>query len=326
MIIKSYEVKKIDLNKNKIILLYGKNEGAKKEAINSLILNKKEIFNYDQNEILENQNVFFDNIYSQSLFEEDKTIIIKRTNDKISNIIDEINLNKISKTKIILESESLEKKSKLRSKFEKDKNFICVPFYPDNEQTLIKLAIDYLKKKKISLSSSSINLIIKKCNGDREILFNELQKIELYSKNGKQINEEKILKLINLIENHDISELINHYLIENKKKVISILNENNFTNDECIIIARTFLNKAKRLNMLCNSYKENNDIEHTISSAKPPIFWKDKEITKQQILKWKPENIKKIIYKLNELELCIKKNANNSTNFVINFFIEEPAL
>ena len=158
------------------------------------------------------------------------------------------------------------------------------------------------------------------------MLFNELQKIELYSKNGKQINEEKILKLINLIENHDISELINHYLIKNKKKVISILNENNFTNDECIIIARTFLNKAKRLNMLCNSYKENNDIEHTISSAKPPIFWKDKEITKQQILKWKPENIKKIIYKLNELELCIKKNANNSINFVVNFFIEEPAV
>ena len=326
MIIKFYELNKIDQSNNKIILFYGKNEGAKKEAINRLIINKKETFNYDQSEILENNNIFFDKIYSQSLFEENKTIIIKRTNDKFTTIIENINLDKISNTKIILESETLEKKSKLRSKFEKDKNFICVAFYPDNEQTLIKLAIDYLKKRKISLSSSSINLIIKKCNGDREILFNELQKIELYSKNGKQINEEKILKLINLIENHDISELINHYLNKNKKKVISILNENNFTNDECIIIARTFLNKAKRLNMLCNSYKENNDIEHTISSAKPPIFWKDKEITKQQILKWKPENIKKIIYKLNELELCIKKNANNSTNFVINFFIEEPAV
>ena len=274
MIIKSYEVKKIDQNNNKIILLYGKNEGAKKEAINSLIINKKETFSYDQNEILENKNIFFDNIYTQSLFEEKKTIIIKRTNDKFTNIIENINLDKISNTKIILESESLERKSKLRLKFEKDKNFICVAFYPDNEQTLFKLAIDYLKKRKISLSSSSINLIIKKCNGDREILFNELQKIELYSKNGKQINEEKVLKLINLIENHDISELINHYLIKNKKKVISILNENNFSNDECIIIARTFLNKAKRLNMLCNIYKENNDIEHTISSAKPPIFWK----------------------------------------------------
>ena len=189
MIIKSYEVKKINQNNNKIILLYGKNEGAKKEAINSLIINKKETFNYDQNEILENKNIFFDNIYSQSLFEENKTIIIKRTNDKFTTIIESINLDKILNTKIILESESLERKSKLRSKFEKDKNFICVPFYPDNEQTLIKLAIDYLKKRKISLSTSSINMIVKKCNGDREILFNELQKIELYSKNGKRINE-----------------------------------------------------------------------------------------------------------------------------------------
>ncbi len=326
MIIKSYEVKKINQNNNKIILLYGKNEGAKKEAINSLIINKKETFSYDQNEILENKNIFFDNIYSQSLFEENKTIIIKRTNDKFTTIIESINLDKILNTKIILESESLERKSKLRSKFEKDKNFICVPFYPDNEQTLIKLAIDYLKKRKISLSTSSINMIVKKCNGDREILFNELQKIELYSKNGKRINEEKILKLINLIENHDIAELINHYLIKDKKKVITILNENNFSNEECITITRTFLNKAKKLNILCNSYKESNNIEHTISSAKPPIFWKDKEITKQQILKWKPENIKKLIYRLNELELFIKKNANNPINFVINFFLEEPAL
>ena len=146
MIIKFYELNKIDQSNNKIILFYGKNEGAKKEAINRLIINKKETFNYDQSEILENNNIFFDKIYSQSLFEENKTIIIKRTNDKFTTIIENINLDKISNTKIILESETLEKKSKLRSKFEKDKNFICVAFYPDNEQTLIKLAIDYLKK------------------------------------------------------------------------------------------------------------------------------------------------------------------------------------
>ena len=98
MIIKSYEVKKINQNNNKIILLYGKNDGAKKEAINSLIINKKETFSYDQNEILENKNIFFDNIYSQSLFEEKKTIIIKRTNDKFTTIIESINLDKDPKS------------------------------------------------------------------------------------------------------------------------------------------------------------------------------------------------------------------------------------
>ena len=141
MILKSYEINKVNLIKKNIILLYGKNEGAKNEAINSLIKDKRETLIYDQNEVVDKQNILFENIYSQSLFEEKKNIIIKRVNDKFLKIIEEIDLNKISDTKIILESESLEKRSKLRSKFEKDKNFICIAFYPDNHQTLIKITL-----------------------------------------------------------------------------------------------------------------------------------------------------------------------------------------
>ena len=59
----------------------------------------------------------------------------------------------------------------------------------------------------------------------------------------------------------------------------------------------------------------------TISLAKPPIFWKEKEITKQQIQKWKPENIKNLIYALGEIELQIKKNINNSINLITDFIL-----
>ena len=326
MILRYYEINKVDLTKNNIILLYGKNEGAKNEAINSLVKDKSDTLRYDQNEVLEKQNILFEDIYNQSLFEEKRTIIIKRVNDKFLKIIEEIDLNKISNTKIILESENLEKKSKLRSKFEKEKNFICVAFYPDTDQTLIKIAIENLKQKKISLSTSLINIVVNQCNGDREILYNQIKKIEMYSKNGKKINEEKLSKLINLNDNQDITELVNYYLIRNKKKITSILNENNFTNEDCVAILRVFMNKIKRLLILANSYKNNNNIELTISSAKPPIFWKEKEITKQQIIKWKPENIKELIYSLNELEHILKKNINNSIYLMTNFILEEKYL
>ena len=86
------------------------------------------------------------------------------------------------------------------------------------------------------------------------------------------------------------------------------------------------MNKIKRLLILANSYKNNNNIELTISSAKPPIFWKEKEITKQQIIKWKPENIKELIYSLNELEHILKKNINNSIYLMTNFILEEKYL
>ena len=325
MIIKSYEINKINFDQNKLVLLYGKNEGFKNEATNNLIKNKDEVTKYEEKEILENINDFIESILSKSLFESEKIIIIKRVTDKILKIIDEIDSKNIEDIKIILNADNLEKKSKLRSLFEKDKRYVCVPFYPDTDQTLSKLTYNFLKKKNILISQSNINLIVNKCNGDRETLLNELNKIEYFSKNGKKITTENISKLTNLIENHSISELIDNCLVKDKKKIVNILNENNFNNEDCILIIRTFLNKAKKILKLSSEFQNNKNIDLTISSAKPPIFWKDKEITKQQIYKWTPENIKQLIYKLSEIELLIKKNINNSINLITDFILYQAS-
>ena len=325
MILKSYEIKKINKNNNPLILFYGKNEGLKNEAFDILIKDKNNILNYEEKEILDNENNFIENIQSKSLFEQTKLIVVKRVTDKILKIIDILRLKNLEDTTIILNSDNLEKKSKLRSLFEKEKELICVAFYPDNEQTLSKLAYNFLRDKKISISPSNINLIVNKCSGDRETLINELQKIEYFSKNGKKINSENISKLINLSENHSISELIDNCLAQNKKKIIGILNENNFSNEDCIMITRSFLIKAKKLLTLSILFESNKNIDLTISSAKPPIFWKEKEITKQQIYKWKPKNIKKLIFALSETELQIKKNINNSINLITDFILSQSS-
>ena len=321
MIFKSFEINKIDKKIHRLILFYGKNEGLKNETLNILTKDENNIQNYEEKEILCDENNFIENILSKSLFEKEKFIVIKRTTDKILKVIETLHLKNPEDTTIILNSDILEKKSKLRSLFEKDKKLICVPFYPDNDQTLSKLAYNFLSKKKISLSPSNINLIVSKCNGDRETLINELQKIEYFGKNGKKINSENISKLVNLNENHSISELIDNCLAQNKKKIISILNENNFSNEDCIMITRSFIIKAKKLLALSKTFETNKNIDLTISSAKPPIFWKEKEITKQQIQKWKPKNIKNLIYALSETELQIKKNINNSINLITDFIL-----
>ena len=320
MIKKNYEIEKLSQNFN-YFLFYGKNEGLKNETIVKLNHKEKEILNYDEKEILENQNFFIEKILSKSLFDEDKIIIIKRATDKIVKLIDELSSRNIEETIIIVVADNLDKKSKLRSLFEKDTGLVCVPFYPDSEQILSKLTYNFLRDRKISISPSNINLIINKCSGDRETLINELQKIEYFCKNGKKIDHENISKLINLNENHSISELIDNCLAKNKKKIISILNENNFSNEDCILITRSFLIKAKKLLTLSKTFETNKNIELTISTAKPPIFWKEKEITKQQIYKWESKNIKQLIYALGETELQIKKNINNSINLITDFIL-----
>ena len=323
MNIKQYDFRKINIEQNKILLLYGRNDGLKHHTKLELIKKRKNVSNYDQSDILNNNEILFENLYSQGLFDNERTIIIKRTNDKILKVIEKIEPKKLDNTLIIVDADNLEKKSKLRTYFEKHKNFICIAFYEENEQTLVKAAQSFLREKNIILSSSSINLIINKCNGDRGNLLKELEKIENYSKNKKIIKEEDISKLTNLIEDHDISKLIDHCLVKNTKKTIKILNENNFQNEECLLIIRIFLNKAKRILNLSNEYEKNKDINKVISSARPPIFWKDKEITMQQIYKWNPKDIKMLIYKLIELELIVKKNINNSINLTVNFILEQ---
>ncbi len=323
MILKPFELKRADRKKKEMILLYGKNEGHKNEIISTITQENNNISNYDEKEILDNKTQFLESLFNQSLFDNEKYIIIKRGTDKILEIIEEINEKKIDQITILINSDSLEKKSKLRIFFEKSKENLCIPFYPDNNQTLSKITSEYLSKKKIQMSQININLIISKCNGDREKLFNNLNKIENYSLNGKKLDSHNISKLINLSEDHSVSELIDNCLAKNKKRTITILNENNFVAEDCILITRSFLIKLKKILILSSEFKNNNNIDLTISRAKPPIFWKDKEIVKQQIFNWEPEKIKKLIYKISEIELLIKKNMQNSVNLVRDFVLEQ---
>ena len=320
MIIKNYE---INLRKNKFILFYGQNEGFKNEAIKNLIGKKEEINVYDEKEVIDNETNFIENLKSKSLFEEKKIIIIKRATNKISNIIEKINDRDLDGIIIIINAGNLETKSKLRNIFEKNKEYICTAFYPDNDQTLVRIAFNFFKLNKIAISNLDTNFIIDKCNGDRETLLNELNKINLFLQGGKKLTKDNLTKLINLSEDHSIDELVNNCLAKNEKKTIKILNENNLTNESCILITRIFLNKLKKIYNLSKEFRKNKDINLTISSAQPKIFWKDKEIVKKQIIEWTPSNVKKLIYRVNDIELQLKKNINNSVNIIINFIIEQ---
>ena len=325
MILKSFEINKINPLKNNLILFYGQNEGLKDENILKLSSKFHNIIKYHEREILENQDNFFEGIFSGSLFDEDKFVVINQATDKIIKII-EILIEKKKKIKniaILLNANSLEKKSKLRSIFEK--KLICVPFYIDNNETLFKFTESFLKQKKINISPLNINFLVNKCNGDRRNLKNELLKIEMFCLNKKNIRDDELQKLVCLSENKSINELIDCCLVKDEKNTINILNDNVFNNEDSILITRTFLNKLKKIHKLILNYEENRDLNETIQNAKPPIFWKDKPIVEKQIKTWKPDLIEKLIIDINEIELQIKKNNTNSINLISDFILNTAA-
>ena len=221
--------------------------------------------------------------------------------------------------KIIIKTQNLEKKSKIRILFEKEKKLICIPVYEDNSHTLTSIIYNFLRENQIKLSQEIINILIERSKGDRINLMNELSKIKSLSFSKKKIEVSDIEKLSNLAENYSVFELSDNYLAKNSKKVSNILNENNYTNEDCILIIRTILNKSKRLLKIKKEIDNNKDIDQVLSSYKPPIFWKEKDIVKKQAKSWTTKDVKKIIYKINDLETIVKKNTSNSVNFISDF-------
>ena len=321
MIIKSFELEKIISLNFYIHLIYGNNEGIKQDIISNFYKKnyEGEVLKYDEQDILTNKDEFISSLLNKSLFETEKLIIISRGTDKLTTVIVEVLERKKITAKIIIKSSNLEKKSKLRNLFEKEKNVICTPVYEDDTRSLNLIINNFLKDYKLSLSQEIKNILIERSNGDRINLKNELSKLKNLSITKKKLIIEDVLKLSNLAENYSVFELSDNYLAKNSKKVSNILNENNYSSDDCILIIRTILNKSKRLLKIRNEVDNNKNIDQVISTIKPPIFWKEKEIVKKQAQSWSTNEVKDIIFKINDLEALVKKNTANSMLFVSNF-------
>ena len=326
MILKNFNLKTNELDKFNNFLLYGENEGHKEEILKIIIDKKKNIFKYDEKDILRDKNKFYDSISTQSFFESSKVIIINNSSEKLLEVLEVVTDRNYSDIKLVVISGILEKKSKLRNYFEKNEDVACIAFYQDNPQNLLSIANFFFREKKIKVSQEILNKIVNKANGDRKNLKNELEKIQSYSLNKKQITSEVIDKLTNMNENNNVSELIDNCLAKNDKKLNFLINENNFIFEDTILIIRTFLIKAKRLLKLKKELELNKNIEETILKSKPPIFWKDKELVKLQLKNWSVNQIEQLIIDINNTELLIKKNSQKALIILFNFMFSNSKI
>lgn len=323
MIVKTFEIGKKKFDKENFFLVYGENQGLKNEVIQNLKKNLKgNIDNYDEAQILVDKELFYEKIFNQSLFEKEKIVIVNRCSEKIYDIIENILEKKISDTKIILNANLLEKKSKLRNLFEKNKELVIVPTYKDTSVGLLEIARKFFYNYKISISQEAINLLVSRCNGDRGHLKSELDKVLIYMHGKKNINLEEIYKLTNLSENFSINELVDNSLSKNYQKISEIINESNYKLEDGMIILRTFLQRAKRLLNIYEKQDNNINFDSLINDYKPPIFWKDKPVVKKQLENWSKSKIKDLIYNINKTETYLKTNSSISLMLIFNFIYE----
>jgi len=330
MIIKSYEVSKNSKNflKYNFFLLYGENIGLKKDIRDIIKIaikqkdDKIEILSLYEREILDNDENFYNFVYSGSLFSNKKILIILEATDKIIKKISNVYDKYSTQIFLIIFSEILEKKSKLRIFFEKSKKTICIPCYLDSEKDLEIIAQSEFRKNNILLSREAINLLIEKSNSDRNNLINEIEKIKSYSLNKKNLQLNEIKSLINFSGDYKSEILINECLCGNilqYKKIISELYINTFNQ---ILLLRILSNKAQRLFKIKEQENKSNNLDSLINIYKPAVFWKEKPLIKKQLSIWNIDELKKLINRINNTELLCKKKPHISKVIFFNFFLE----
>jgi DNA polymerase III subunit delta len=329
MIIKSYELqKKNNLSKYNFYLLYGENFGLKKDIKDIIKLENKEkndsleIMSIYESEILDNEEDLYNSIYSGSLFSNKKIVIIFDATDKIVKKINNIYDSCVENVTLIIISGILEKKSKLRSFFESNKEIICIPCYLDSQKDLEIIAKTELRKNNISLSSEAINTLIEKSNSDRGNLKNEIEKIKAYLLNKKNIELSEIKSLINFSGDYKSDILVNECLCGNILQYKKIISELYINTVNQILLLRILSNKVQRLLNIKKQEEKSNSIEDIINTSKPAIFWKDKPIVKKQLSIWNLNDLKKIIIEINNTEYLCKKNSQISKAIFFNFFLK----
>ena len=328
MIIKSNEVQKNKSNFSKynFFLLYGENLGLKKDIrkfIKTSIEqenNNVEILFLYEGEILANEENFHNLIYGGSLFSDKKIITIYEATDKIIKKISEIYDKYPKNVFLIIFSEILEKRSKLRNFFETNKKTICIPCYLDSEKNLEVIARSELKKNNIMLSQEAVNLLIEKSNSDRNNLRNEIEKIHQYSLNKKKIELTDIISLINFSGDYKSDIFINECLCGNIKQYKKIISELYVNTVNQILLFRILSNKIQRLIKIKAKENKSNNVDNLINAIKPTVFWKEKPLLKKQLSIWSLNNLKKMIDEINNIELLCKKNPKISKVIFFNFF------
>jgi DNA polymerase-3 subunit delta len=316
MIVKSYIAEKNnDIFNNNLLLFYGENLGLKQDFVKKInnFFKKNNIVNKNQDEILNNENVFFSNLFNISLFEKRRIFLITQCNDKILKILDQID-EKLEDQKIFLFADLLDKKSKLRGLFEKSEKKGCIPCYLDNEVTLRNIITTKLKGF-TGLSLENLNLIIESCNAERSKLNNELDKIVSYF-DEKKIRTDELEKLLNIksIENFDYIK--NSVICGNKLKTNKLLSDTILEPEKNIFYLSTINRHLNQLSQIVGQAKSKN-YEKAINDMKPPIFWKEKPFYLDQVQKWNLRKIGTAFKKTYEAEILIKSNSLIDKNILL---------
>ena len=314
MIVKSFNLNFQELLKKKFTLLYGENTSLISEIENKIIEETKNTKNliikkYQEEYLLQNKDIFEQLINAESLFGDQEITIISKTTDKIMEIYDE---NTQSDKQIVFLSGPLTKKSKLRNLAESSSNFACIACYNDTPEQLQSILFQKLKDNNIAVSKEFVNSIFEINFLNRQDINDAIDKIQLIQ-NTSNLTEDNLKNIFHSSEDNNNFEIINFCLLGNKQNINKVLSNIYAQGINFNEILAALKYKVNKLIEISESNNANININLLVENFKPPIFWKEKNVVKEQLKRWDKSELKQLMEIIYDTEIACKKNYDASS-------------
>jgi DNA polymerase-3 subunit delta len=324
MIVKSFSANFKELLKKNFTLLYGENISLIFEIEQKIIKEAKNnnglvVKKYQEEYFLQNKDVFEQFINSESLFGDQELVIISESTDKILEIFD----NTIASTnnkKIIFLSSLLTKRSKLRNLAETETDFNCIACYDDTPVQLQSILLQKLKDNKISVSREFLNSIFEVNSLNRQDINDAITKIQLIQSTSN-IKEENLKNIFYSSSHNDNFEIINFCLLGDKKNINKVLSNIYIQGINFNEILAALKYKVNKLIEISVSNTSDLNVNQLVENYKPPIFWKEKNMVKEQLRRWTNGELNKLMEIIYETEINCKKNYEISNTILQQFIV-----
>jgi len=303
------------------ILLYGQDYGLVSER-SSLIINSffnnidhkqnsLNIIDLSSSNILANPECLEMEANSISLLSNKKIIRIRDTTDALHKILGDYFVNPYQNCLIILLSDALSPRSKIRKLFESHDKAVALPCYSDDKKSILNLINNSFKKNSITVDEEGVQLFANYLGMDRLISKSEIEKAVLYAGIDKKLNAKDISYFISDQASLGIDELYDYSLIGDLSEAYRVLNRIQKEGVPAIQIIRSFMRQMQGLYSIIHALSLNPNINNILDSFKPPIYFKRKDNIKGHVKKWSLRKLNKALLLLENAEISCKMPKSN---------------
>ncbi|MGY8985081.1 MAG: DNA polymerase III subunit delta [Sphingomonadales bacterium] len=307
------------------VLIYGPDEGLVRERAHRIskqvVEDLSDPFNVVRpslSQVIEEPSILLDELLSLSMVGGRRLVRLDGAEDKAYQGLEQA-LSGIpkdgEKNLLVVTAGNLKPSSKIRKLFEGLEIAVTIACYADSSKDVEELIIEVLGANNLKADPQAISFLLNNLGSDRLISRSELEKIVLYAGDriDRVIKLEDVITLIGDSATLTLNDIASATTGGDLKRLDQLLERAQSQGENAIAIIRALSRRLQQFHLVKGLIEAGQPIDSAIGKLRPPLFFKEKDIFRNQLFLWSSQKLGKALLLLSDAELGCKTTGNPDT-------------